>query len=105
MIYLLNSPVLSSYGVFHFSGPLSLAEARNRLTAPYFSAIGHPVTASKLTRLLGVDVPMNRIRISMAQGDCALVLRMLDRDRLPEGKIISNEAELDFELAWLERLE
>jgi hypothetical protein len=103
MIYLLNTPILTAFGHWHFCGPLSVEAARARLCQPFQSAIGHASSAQLLTRLLQIDVPVNRIAITMAPGDCALVLRVLGR--LPEGAVLS-ATELEsvrYELGWLER--
>jgi len=54
---------------------------------PFISAVGHESTAQLLTSLLGVIVPMNRIAISMKNGDMAI--HFVLRERLPEGKVLS----------------
>ena len=104
MIYLLNTPILTAYGDFRFTGPLTLAEARQHLTAGFISAIGHAASADFLTALLGREIPTNRITVAMAPGDGALVLRL--KERLPEGKVLDagELAATAYELGWLERL-
>jgi len=42
--YLLNTPVLTSYGDFRFEGPLTLAAARAFVAKGAHSAIGHAAT-------------------------------------------------------------
>jgi hypothetical protein len=103
MIFLLNTPILTAYGSFCFSGPVAPEVAAERLAAGFVSAVGHASSAAFLTRLLGLDVPVSRISVTMAPGDSALVLRL--RARLPEGAVLSAEemAAVPYELGWLER--
>jgi hypothetical protein len=57
-----------------------------------------------LSSLLGVQIPANRVAVTVASGDQALVLRVTER--LPEGKLLTQAepAGVRYELAWLERL-
>ena len=55
------------------------------------SAIGHPATASIASKLLGIEIPANRIEIALEDGDEALVFQLMVR--LPEGTVL-NEDEL-----------
>jgi len=87
-VYILNSAILTSHGKYYFF-PLSTEGARRRLERGFVSAVGHEATAKVLSRILGVEVPVNRIRIKMEPGDEAVVFRL--HERLPEGKVLSAE--------------
>ena len=101
--YVLNTPVLTAYGDFRFSGPVPPEQAAEQLRQGFVSAVGHGGAAQFLTRLLGLEVPANRIAITMEPGDAALVLRLATR--LPEGLTLTADEmqAIEFELGWLVR--
>ena len=63
---------------------LTLAEMQEVVKGGVNSAVGHPDTANVLTSLLGVEIPANRINISLKGGDVVYVAQ-LTGGRLPEG--------------------
>jgi hypothetical protein len=103
--YVINSPVLSAFGRWRFQGPLEVSLARSVLKDGFLSAVGHQASARFLSHALGMEIPVNRVRIAMEPGDRALVLRL--NARLPEGSLLSESEmdELPFELGLLEREE
>ena len=102
-IYIINSPVLTNYGDFRFQ-PIDTNQARQLLANGFISAIGHQASAELLSQHLNIQIPINRINITMQTGDKALILRLLQR--LPEGKILTSEEiqHTGFELALLTKL-
>lgn len=105
MRYLINSPVLTAYGLWRFSGPLDREAVRAFLAEDYVSAIGHEATAQWLTDLLGISIAANRITVAMRPGDVALVVRI--KERLPEGVVLGRDeiGRVAHEFGLLERLE
>jgi hypothetical protein len=88
-IYILNTPVLTSYGRYTFR-KITIEKAKKILSSTNFvSAVGHEGTAKFLSQLLNINISFNRIQVKMTKGDRAIVFRLLDR--LPEGKVLSEE--------------
>lgn len=69
--------------------PISLEEAKSLLREGYISAVGHESTARVMSALLGVDIPPNRVSITLQPGDRVLVFQL--SVRLAEGQVLSQE--------------
>ncbi|MFZ8855674.1 MAG: STIV orfB116 family protein [Candidatus Nanopusillus sp.] len=69
---------------------LTIDEVKEILSKNNFiSAIGHESTALFLSRILDLNIPVNRIAIKLEWGDKLIVLIL--NKRLPEGQILSLE--------------
>jgi len=53
------------------------------------NAIGHESTVNLVNKLCEVQLQKNRIEVKMSEGDRALIVMVAER--LPEGKILSDE--------------
>jgi hypothetical protein len=93
MLYLANAFSLgmlktSPEGLTLRVRPISLEEAKN-LLGGFESVVGHPATSQILTTLLGVEVPVNRVAITLSPGDRVIVFQL--GVRLEEGRILNEE--------------
>ena len=95
-VYLTNSftlsmimPDLLDSGVIIKASPISLEEAKALLQQGFVSAVGHESTARVLSKLLGTDVPFNRVQIAITGGDVIVSFQFLVR--LPEGKVLGDD--------------
>jgi len=70
-------------GVIKFN-TLSLEEARDLVKSDCQSAIGHPDTAKVVSSQLNINLPANRINITLSKNDTLLVAQLIG-GRLPEG--------------------
>ena len=104
-VVLLNGPVVTSTGLYRVR-EVDVEEAR-RLVRLYgwVSAVGHAATAAVFSRILVVDVPMNRVEYTQQAGQLAIALKL--HQRAPEGQVLSVEEmlKIGFSLLLLERLE
>jgi len=92
-VWLLNSPIITADGLFH-SRTLSLDEARAIVhECGFVSAVGHAQTAAVLSRLLGINCPVNRIEFRQQAGEQAIVLRL--SRRLQEGQVLHSPDEIE----------
>jgi len=93
MLYVSNAFSLSmlenAESILHVE-TISHQEAVRRLKSSDFqSAVGHESTAKVISQLTGVQVPTNRIKISLKPNDLLLVFQL--KTRLPEGRLLTME--------------
>ena len=88
---------------------ISLEEAKALLSNGFISAIGHPATAAALSKILGVNVPPNRVAITLEPGATLIVFqlalgRLAPGQELGEQEIIKahNEGKAYFVLVHVE---
>jgi len=53
------------------------------------SAVGHASTAQLMSKLLGIEVPVNRAMVAFEDGDEAIVFQLMIR--LQEGQVLNEE--------------
>ena len=69
--------------------PVTLEEAKSLLQGGFESAVGHASTAEVIAALTGVEVPVNRVAITVRPGDKILVFQLAVR--LAEGQVLSQQ--------------
>lgn len=62
----------------------SLEEIQNAVKGEYVSIMGHADTANIVSRILRVNIPVNRVSITLEKGDILYVAQVMG-GRLPEG--------------------
>ena len=104
-VVLFNGPVVTTTGQYRVR-ELDVEEAQ-RLVRLYgwVSAVGHEAAAAVFSRVLGLEVPMNRVQYRQRVGQLAIALTL--RERPPEGQVLSVEEmlQIGFSLLLMERLE
>ncbi len=97
-LYLMNSSILTSEGTFEYKR-ISLHEARELTKNGEFkSAIGHVSTAHAMSKILHIDIPCQSIEVFQKPGDIVLVFKL--DNRLPEGKVLSEQEVYDAGFKW-----
>ena len=104
MLYIMNSPILTAPGKYVYER-IDIERARQLLKEPFESAIGHEATAQFMSRLLGVEIPVNRVSIAKRPGDVAVIFRV--KQRLEEGEVLTEEElrNTPYEIGLLKREE
>jgi len=97
MLYVLNSATLplKEGGKYLIKArQLSVKEASEVLKKEQFvSAVGHESTAKALSNVFGVEIPFNRVQITLQPGD--KLLSIILKKRLEEGKVLRTVEELE----------
>lgn len=104
MIYIINSPVLTSFGSFEYKQS-NVDEIRLLLQKNEFiSAVGHEETAILLSRLFNAPIPLNRIVVHQQIGDTFIVIK--PNTRLEINKIYTETdiENIGYELGLLTKL-
>jgi hypothetical protein len=83
------APSFLEQGVIIKASPISFGEVKALIKEGFISAVGHESTAKVLGHLLGVEVPFNRVQISVGEGDVIISFQFLIR--LPEGKVLGED--------------
>jgi hypothetical protein len=99
-IYLSNA---FSLGMLPRGGLLNVVELTDKqakafLQKGFISAIGHESTAQFIATLLDIEVPVNRVAITLQLEDSLIVLQL--QGRLPEGKVLSKEEIASIPYKW-----
>lgn len=103
MIYLINSPVLTDFGIYEYN-PIGVDEVKTMLTYHEFtSAIGHKSTAIFLSNLFGIPVPYNRITIKQTLNDILIIIKLKIRNEANKEYTKEEIEETGYELGILIR--
>jgi len=89
-VALLNCSILTTEGEFIYqNADLKTVKKIIGKAKQIVSAIGHQSTADILSKILDINVPMNRIQYKQEIGDVAIVFKL--NGRPAEGKILSEK--------------
>lgn len=106
---LLNTAVLTDYGAFSYypidrtiAAMIAQHAAEHKWLQSY---IGHAATARILSKVLGVDVVVNRATYQQEVGDSAIVFKLRRRIDMPRELTVEEVEEIGFDLGLLRRME
>ncbi len=105
MIYVLNGPILTNFGLYRYDKISTLEAKKNLQNNTFVSAVGHEATAIFLSELLETEIEYRRLTVEMQTGDTAIVFHLLER--LEEGEILSLKelCDKDYTFGLLKKLE
>jgi len=69
---------------------VDIDEVRDLLINDFISVIKHPAIASAVSKLLGMNVPTNRVSITLQPGDTLIVFQLAD-DSLAPGQELTEQ--------------
>lgn len=106
MLYIVNTTVIPcvSDGIWEVT-TLSLESARLNIrdnqgtTTQWTSAVGHESTAEVMSKLLRIDVPVNRAQVKPVPGDKLLCFKL--KGKAPEGVILNDEQIEEMGYEWV----
>jgi hypothetical protein len=104
MIYVSNSfslSMLTNFPACLRVREVSLEDVKKLLSCEsnFVSAVGHQATADLLTKLLNIQIPFNRVQISLNSNDILIVFQL--QTRLEEGKILTEQELQHFQYKFL----
>ena len=105
IVTILNTSIITAPGRYEYK-LIDLSEAKRMVTEnSYQSAVGHQSTCDILSKLLGVDIPLNRIQFIQEPGYPALVFKL--KGRPEEGRVLTVEEieDIGYEFGRLLRIE
>ena len=84
-------------------GLINIVEVQDKhvkaiLSDGFISAVGHQSTADFIKLITGIDVPVNRVAITLQPDDKVIVLQL--QGRLPEGKVLTLEEVSTIPYKW-----
>ena len=110
MLFLMNSAVITSEGVYRYR-ELTPKDAKEVFDAAVaegeevISSVGYPTTASHMSKVLDYSVEVTRLPVLMKKGDVAIVCKLTYRVPDPSEKGKFQPKETDYEWGLLEKLE
>lgn len=104
MLYLMNAIPNAMFSAFTATLILQISDetVKAKLKENQFtSAVGHQSTADIYSKLLGIDIPANRITIKFKKGDLYIAGLFTLPRRLNENEFLSEEELLSLKVNWV----
>ena len=81
--YIINTPILTDYGLWSFEGPMTIEDARKILQDDFISSVWHSASATFLSQLLNIEIPENRLQVKMQLYDSLTPIQPPEANRQP----------------------